>query len=134
MDFVVETSNALVCPVFPQLGQNVAQSIRPITREESHLGYPHGSHAPWAWLNVAHLEEGIAHCSHTPRTMGGRSPGTSPRLLTASWVSLGDGAVYVRDDHLVIPVPQVDGGFATAGALVLGSHAEDHIVSSFIQV
>lgn len=78
MDFVVETSNALVCPVFPQLGQNVAQSIRPITREESHLGYPHGSHAPWAWLNVAHLEEGIAHCSHTPRTMGGRSPGTPP--------------------------------------------------------
>lgn len=27
MDFVVETSNALVCPVFPQLGQNVAQSV-----------------------------------------------------------------------------------------------------------
>lgn len=27
VDFVVETSNALMCPVFPQLGQNVAQSI-----------------------------------------------------------------------------------------------------------
>lgn len=75
MDLVVETSNALVCPVFPQLGQNVAQSIR-----------------------------------------------------------LGDGAIYVRDDHLVIPIPQVDGGFATAGALVLGRHTEDHIVSSFVQV
>lgn len=61
-------------------------------------------------------------------------PRHSPRILTASWVSLGDGAIYVRDDHLVIPVPQVDGGFATAGALVLGSHTEDHIVSSFMQV
>lgn len=56
------------------------------------------------------------------------------RPLTASWLSLGDGAIYVRDDHLVIPIPQVDGGFATAGALVLGRHTEDHIVSSFVQV
>lgn len=27
VDFVVETGDALVCPVFPQLRQNVAQSV-----------------------------------------------------------------------------------------------------------
>lgn len=27
VDFVVQTCDALVCPVFPQLGQNVAQSV-----------------------------------------------------------------------------------------------------------
>lgn len=29
VDFVVETGDALMCPVLPQLGQNVAQSVRP---------------------------------------------------------------------------------------------------------
>lgn len=29
-DFVVEVSDALVGPVFPQRGQDVAQSIRPV--------------------------------------------------------------------------------------------------------
>lgn len=37
MDFVVETGDALVCPVFPQLGQNVAQSVRPRATEEGSL-------------------------------------------------------------------------------------------------
>ena len=27
VDFVIETGDALVCPVFPQLGQDMAQSI-----------------------------------------------------------------------------------------------------------
>lgn len=40
MDFVVETSDALMCPVFPQLGQNVTESIRPITREERSVRLP----------------------------------------------------------------------------------------------
>lgn len=38
----------------------------------------HGCVPVWLSLNLAHLEEGIAHCSHTPRTMGGRSPGIPP--------------------------------------------------------
>lgn len=40
MDFVVETCDALMCPVFPQLGQNVAQSIRPVAREERSFRLP----------------------------------------------------------------------------------------------
>lgn len=40
MDFVVETSDALMCPVFPQLGQDVTESIRPITREERSVRLP----------------------------------------------------------------------------------------------
>lgn len=48
--------------------------------------------------------------------------------------SLGDGAVNVGDDHLVIPFPQIDGGCAAARALVLGGHAEDYIIGPFLQV
>lgn len=36
VDFVVETRDALVCPVFPQLGQNVAQSVRPRSQRRGH--------------------------------------------------------------------------------------------------
>lgn len=48
--------------------------------------------------------------------------------------SRGDGAIDVRDDHLVVPLPQVDGGSTAAGALVLGGHAEDHFIGTFLQV
>ena len=47
---------------------------------------------------------------------------------------LGDGAVNVRDHHLVVPVPQVDGGLAAARALVLSCHAERHLVGAVLQV
>lgn len=47
---------------------------------------------------------------------------------------LRDGAVYVRYDDSVVPVPQVDGGLAATGALVLRGDAEHHLVGSFTQV
>lgn len=47
---------------------------------------------------------------------------------------LGDGAVYVRYDDSVVPVPQVDGGLAATGALVLCGHTEHHLVGSLTQV
>lgn len=47
---------------------------------------------------------------------------------------LGDGAVDVRDHHLVVPVPQVDGGLTAARALVLGCHAERHLVRTILQI
>lgn len=54
-------------------------------------------------------------------------------LLSRSF-SLGDGSVYVRNNDAVVPVPQVNGGLATTGALVLGCHAEHHLVGSVAQV
>lgn len=36
VDFVVETRDALVCPVFPQLRQNVAQRVRPRSQRRGH--------------------------------------------------------------------------------------------------
>lgn len=46
---------------------------------------------------------------------------------------LGDGSIDVRDDDFVIPVPQVDGAFTAARALVLCCDAESHIIGSFLQ-
>lgn len=54
---------------------------------------------------------------------------------TEDWLRhvLGDGAVDVGDDNLVVPVPQIDGALAAARALVLGCDAKRHIVRSFLQ-
>jgi len=46
---------------------------------------------------------------------------------------LGDGAIDVRDNDFIVPVPQIDGALAAACALVLGGDAEHHIVRSLLQ-
>lgn len=46
---------------------------------------------------------------------------------------LGDGAVNVRDDDFVVPVPQVDGSFTAACTLVLGGDAERHVIRPLLQ-
>lgn len=46
----------------------------------------------------------------------------------------GDGSIYVRDDDLVVPVPEVDGALTPTGALVLGGHAEDDVVGTVLQL
>lgn len=46
---------------------------------------------------------------------------------------LGDGAINVRDDNLVVPVPQIDGAFAATCALVLSGDAKCHIIRSLLQ-
>lgn len=92
VDFVVETGDALMCPVFPQLGQNVAQSVRP-RPTESIPGYletvPCGPPAQWVWPSGPpppppnSLLGGRAPLSlaPSPSTEGGESPGPpSPRL------------------------------------------------------
>lgn len=43
-------------------------------------------------------------------------------------VSPCDGAINIRNDYLVIPVPQINGALTAACALVLGGDAEDHII------
>ena len=48
--------------------------------------------------------------------------------------SPSDGPIDVRDDHLVVPVPQVDGALAAARALVLRGDAEHHIVGAILQL
>lgn len=51
-----------------------------------------------------------------------------------SWEDvLGDGAIDVRDNDSVIPVPKVDGALTAACALVLCSDAERHVVRSLFQ-
>ena len=45
---------------------------------------------------------------------------------------LGDGAVDVGDDDFVVPVPQVDGALAAAGALVLRGDAEHDVVRALL--
>lgn len=47
---------------------------------------------------------------------------------------LGDGAIDVRDDDLVVPVPQVDGSFAATGSLVLSGYAERDVVWAVSQL
>ena len=46
----------------------------------------------------------------------------------------GDGAIYVRDNDLVVPVPEVDGALTAAGSLVLSGHAEHSIVGTILQL
>lgn len=46
---------------------------------------------------------------------------------------LGNGAVNVRDNDFVVPVPQVDGAFAAARALVLCGDAKCHIIRPLLQ-
>lgn len=48
-------------------------------------------------------------------------------------IILGDGAVNVRDDDFIVPVPQVDGSFAAACALVLGGDAKRHVIRPLLQ-
>lgn len=46
----------------------------------------------------------------------------------------GDGSIYVWDDDLVVPVPEVDGALTATGSLVLGGHAEDDIIGTILQL
>jgi len=46
----------------------------------------------------------------------------------------GDGSIYVRDDDLVIPVPEVDGALTATGSLVLSGHAKHSIVRAILQL
>ncbi len=46
----------------------------------------------------------------------------------ASYFSLGDCAIDVRDDDLVAVVPQVEGAVSLCGAIDFGGDGEDYIV------
>lgn len=46
---------------------------------------------------------------------------------------LGDGAINIRDDDFVVPVPQVDGSVAATRALVLGGDAKCNIIGPLLQ-
>lgn len=46
----------------------------------------------------------------------------------------GDGSIYIRDDYLIIPAPEIDCAIAATGALILGGHAEHHIVRTLLQL
>lgn len=52
----------------------------------------------------------------------------------SSALTPGDGSIYVRDDDLVIPVPEVDGSLTAAGSLILSGHAEHHVVGAVLQL
>lgn len=46
----------------------------------------------------------------------------------------GDGSIYIRDDYLIIPAPEIDCAIAATGALILGGHTEHHIVRTLLQL
>lgn len=47
---------------------------------------------------------------------------------------LGNSSIDVRNDNLVIPVPQVDGTLAAARALVLSGDAEDDVIGALSEL
>lgn len=47
---------------------------------------------------------------------------------------LGDGPIDIGDHHLVVPIPQVDGGLTATRALVLSGHTEHHLIGAILQV
>ena len=74
---------------------------------------------------------------HEPQSAPARGanapPGPGP--TAPEWVdSPSDGPINVRDDHLVVPVPQVDGALAAARALVLRGDTEHHVVRAVLQL
>lgn len=105
MYFVVELGDAFMRPIFSKLRQDVTQSIGP------------------AGNNV---DTQNLHCDLPSKCL-------RPQSDNKTFV-LGDGPVYVGDDDAVVPLPQVDGGLAATGALVLCGHAEHHFVGSITQV
>lgn len=46
----------------------------------------------------------------------------------------GNGSIYVGDNYLVIPVPEVDGALTATGSLVLSGDAEHDIVRPVLQL
>lgn len=49
-------------------------------------------------------------------------------------VLLGDGAINVRYNHPIVPVPQVDSSLTATGTLVLCGHTEHHFIGTFTQI
>lgn len=47
---------------------------------------------------------------------------------------LSDGAIDVRDDDFIVPVPQVNGPVAAARPLVLGGDAKGHVIRALLQL
>lgn len=128
MDFVEELSNPMISPIFSQMRQDVPKSIRP-RRKGNRVkliqpgGYPEDDVVCGpSWLLLQALK------GHFPLMAGNRDVGWEKGPL------LGDGAIDVRDHHLVIPVPQVDGGLTAACALVLSRDTECHLVGAILQI
>lgn len=46
----------------------------------------------------------------------------------------GNGSIYVRDDYLVVPVPEVDGSLTATGSLVLSGHTKHNIIRTILQL
>lgn len=109
---VVEFGNAFVGPVFSELRQNVTQSIRPVGNT----------------INT-HINVTLHSAFHPISSQLPLNTQSDDNMFV-----LGDGPVYVWDDDAVVPVPQVDGGLAATGALVLCGHTEHHFVGAFAQV
>lgn len=56
-------------------------------------------------------------------------------LKSVMWPDIpGDGSVYVWDNDLVVPVPEIDGALTATGPLVLSGHTEHNIIWSVTQL
>lgn len=60
----------------------------------------------------------------------GKSSPTAPDPLDLP----SDCSVDIRNDDFVVPVPQIDGAFTAARALILCGDAENHIIGAILQL
>lgn len=134
-DFVVKVCNALVGPVFPQCGQNVTQSIWPRDK--------HGTCECRVFLTIIIWNNKKVLTVHSLVTIHCSYSGISVFNLSCKGRKYGhihmndipgDSSIYVWDNYLVVPVPEVDGALTAAGSLVLSGHTEHHIVWTILQL
>lgn len=96
-----------MCPVFPEGGQDVTQRVWPEDKQKA---------------------------SEFERQKSRSSTLRERNMNRGSALTPGDGSIYVRDDDLVIPVPEVDGSLTAAGSLILSGHAEHHVIGAVLQL
>ena len=46
----------------------------------------------------------------------------------------GDGSIYVRDDYLVVPIPEVNGALASTRSLVLSGYTKHGVIRTVLQL
>lgn len=78
----------------------------------------------------------LQHNNKSHQTHSFTPPGTKLQLSSAAWLCPlpCDGSIYVGDNNLVVPAPEIDGAIAAARALVLRGHAEHYFIRTFLQL
>lgn len=142
---MVETRNSLVGPVFTQCGKDMTQGVRP-TPQQNHnktlatshgwslteimLGILYYTYQGQAWHLLVEPETSLCSWCYLLMELSPLAVSGPQGLLFLP----GNGSIYVRDDYLVIPAPQIDCAMASTGALVLCRHTKHHIIWTLLQL